>query len=164
MLNFLLSNLKANFCIFLIIFNSMTLLLILIPPIQKTLTYLHELGHCMHLYYAYKKLNIKHQKSVIMPLQRTKGIFYKSQTQNDLYIYFENNKQDNKIKKVIKSNAIAGSLFVILINIIIIIISIILHNYIIALFIGNIFIEILNFITSSDYKHFKHPEEYTYNE
>ena len=99
-----------------------------------------------------------------MPLQRTKGIFYKSQTQNDLYIYFENNKQDNKIKKVIKSNAIAGSLFVILINIIIIIISIILHNYIIALFIGNIFIEILNFITSSDYKHFKHPEEYKYNE
>lgn len=81
MLNFLLSNLKANFCIFLIIFNSMTLLLILIPPIQKTLTYLHELGHCMHLYYAYKKLNIKHQKSVIMPLQRTKGIFYKREIQ-----------------------------------------------------------------------------------
>ena len=74
------------------------------------LTYIHELGHDIHLKISSLQLKQKYSKSNII-ITRKLYIFYSGYTHNTLYKYFE----DNKMYNYIRINAISGTLFVTLV-------------------------------------------------
>ena len=134
-------------------------IIIITPPFQMLLTYIHELGHDIHLKISSLQLKQKYSKSNII-ITRKLYIFYSGYTHNTLYKYFE----DNKMYNYIRINAISGTLFVTLVFITTgICFDILLkQKYYLIFTIPNMALEILNFFTSSDFKYFIKPEEYKY--
>lgn len=66
-------------------------IIIITPPFQMLLTYIHELGHDIHLKISSLQLKQKYSKSNII-ITRKLYIFYSGYTHNPLYKYFEDNK------------------------------------------------------------------------
>ena len=61
-------------------------IIIIAPPFQMLLTYIHELGHDIHLKISSLQLKQKYSKSNII-ITRKLYIFYSGYTHNPLYKY-----------------------------------------------------------------------------
>lgn len=136
-----------------------------IPILQKYFVYIHEYGHIIGLLVtSYLTKNNYKKSNIVVFKTSTKVIFsfYNGKTLNNLYKYLE----QNKLYIYIRFNAVCGSFFFILCNIItLFLIYSININIIYSIpFIMYIIYESLSFFTSSDFKYFIHPEHFHYTE
>lgn len=142
----------------------LSIIIFILPPYQKLLTYLHEIGHCIHnkLFTIHYKL--PKNKSKILPFKQNRKypFLYESCTKNDTVYFCMINK--NKYKSI-KIQAIFGSAFVISINTLLFLLLLQLNypKYLLyhMLPIFNCTIELTNFFTSSDFTYFKNPSTFT---
>lgn len=138
-------------------------IIICIPSTSKFITYIHELGHVIHLFILYVQTKEIFVKPVINLSKKRTYLQYSGLTQSPMYTYLSENKPNTYNK--IRLNAISGTLFVITVYLLIYLIninnSVTLNTVLLCL----IFLEISTFLTSTDFKYFIHPElfEYTPN-
>lgn len=128
------------------------------------MTFLHELGHYIHLCILCIIFQIPLQKPkfIIHKIKKGLFIFYKGKTINSTYNFLVENKKYFSIK----TQSIFGSLFTI-IFFIFTEIFILKHSQTLKLFFTvpffSILLEISNFLWSSDFKYFRHPELFEYH-
>lgn len=153
-------------------FSISTLLILfslIIPVIQKYFVYMHEYGHVIGLLITSHLTKNNYKKSNIVVFKTNPKVifsFYNGKTLNSLYKYLE----QNNLYEYIRFNAICGSLFFILCNIITILLICFINinelykSIFSTPFITYIIYELLSFFNSKDFKNFLHPEQFHYTE
>lgn len=140
----------------------MGLVTLLIPPFNKTITYIHELGHKLHIIYFANKWNLpKERCKIVLHKQTRHKTFYSGYCKTNVYTYFEQHTKDKAVLKHIRINSVSGSLFCILF------LSLLLvlfrqYDLLVGFFLCHIFIELFNFFRSSDFRYFKQPQTFKY--
>lgn len=154
----------VDFILFIITFYPLSLFYV---PVNTTV---HEYGHKNALKRSSKILRQEYLPVDIdykpNRIQRKHGY-----TTSQLYYYFENHKQQPDIQKHIKFNAISGFRWECSLNLTVFICSLFAvklfpnaFSYaLLTLSIVVFFANLKDFIKSSDYKFFKHPEQFKYD-
>jgi len=135
------------------------------PPLSKYVTILHEYGHIIHLKYIKKKYSLNKydvEKPIIIVKKKFGITFYNGKTNSGIYSYLES----NKLYKDIQINAIFGSFTVVISFLLLSTIMLFMpwSPYHLIFSIPIIILELFNFLQSSDFKYFKHPEQFHYEE
>ncbi len=149
-----------------ILFIIFCLLLFFYVPINTTM---HEHGHKNALKRSAKILK---QEYLPVDIDYTPNYIYRQRgyTKSQLYYYFEEHKQQLDVQNHIKFNAISGFLWECLLNLTVFICSVFAvilfpnaFSYaLLMLSIVVFFANLKDFTKSSDYKFFKHPEQFKY--
>lgn len=136
------------------------ILIVFVNPISKALMYLHECGHVLHLVLAVKVLGFENLAYNVVSHQKRKLTMCTGHTESNLYTYM----QENKLYNQIRLNALAGSLLVVVVSIVLFALSAIVGlSMISGFFISATMLEGITFLGGSDFKHFLQPEKFEYS-
>lgn len=135
------------------------ILIVFVNPVSKNLMYLHEYGHVLHLVLAVKVLKFEDLFYNIVTHQKRSLTMYTGHTESNLYTYM----QENKLYTQIRLNAVAGSLLVVIVSVILFVIANLIGLAMISgFFISVAGLECITFLGGSDFKYFLQPEKFEY--